>query len=194
MLKKISLIYIPGLGDDKSRGQDKVIQLFRLWGMRVTYFPVNWGYPGDFESRFNELLVKIDQLSANGRTVALIGASAGASAVLNAFAARKEKVARVVLICGKVDHLDHINASYYSQNPRFKGSVDLLGKSLDNLDQDNRRKILSLRPYVDPVVPPADTIIGGATNKRVLSIGHSTTIAYCLTVGMFRIASWIRKG
>jgi pimeloyl-ACP methyl ester carboxylesterase len=140
-----------------------------------------------------ELSKRIAELNSEGRRVVLVGYSAGASAAINALSANKEKVQRVILICGKIQNLDKINDSYFKLNPKFGGSVELLKKSLPDLDAEQRAKVLSIRPIFDETVPVKDTIIQGAKNKRVFMVGHVPTIAYCLSLTIWRAAYWARK-
>lgn len=193
MKRKKVIIYIPGLGDSKSRGQELALKLFRLFGIKPYYFAIGWADKDTFEIKFDELLSLVDELYKNEYTVNILAASAGASAALNIFAERRKEINSVSLICGKVNNLDKIGKEYYEKNPNFKDSVDLLPRSLAKLNLEDRAKILSIRPVRDSVVPPKDTIIDGAKNLQSFTFGHSTTIAHYLTVGIPRIVWWIRK-
>ena len=95
------VIYVTGLGDDRSYGQITILKSWRLWGLKPHYFPFKWADKEPFEPKFQRLLAKIDDLSTDGNYVSLVGVSAGASAVLNAYAERKN-LTGVVCICGKI--------------------------------------------------------------------------------------------
>src|SRR4051794_28655235 len=99
----LHLIFIPGLGDDNVRWQQKAVNTWRLWGVDAEIFQMHWADKVPWESKFERLLKRIDGLAAQNKRVALVGASAGASAVINAFAARKDRLAGCVLIAGKVN-------------------------------------------------------------------------------------------
>lgn len=194
MSKKIAAIYIPGIGDQKTRGQDKAIQLLRLFGIKPYYFAFGWADGSkDFNNRLDELLKEIDSLNSRGYKVSLVAASAGASGALNVFAKRKDIINSVSLICGKVHNLESIGSAYLQRNPKFADNIKLLPESMGRLDTKDGRRIMSIRPVRDGVVPPEDTIIDGARNIQSFTFGHSTTIAHYLTVGLPRIAWWIRK-
>jgi pimeloyl-ACP methyl ester carboxylesterase len=193
MTKKTTVLFIPGLGDGKIRGENLAIKLLAPWRLDGEYFPIYWHKKEDFKTRIAELSKRIAELNSEGRRVVLVGYSAGASAAINALSANKEKVQRVILICGKIQNLDKINDQYFKLNPRFELSIELLKKSLPDLDTKQRAKILSIRPIFDEVVPVKDTIIEGAKNKRVLMVGHVPTIAYCLSLIIWRTAYWARK-
>ena len=193
MTKKTTVLFIPGLGDGKVRGENLAIKLLAPWRLDGEYFPIDWHKKEDFKTRIAELSKRIAELNSEGRRVVLVGYSAGASAAINALSANKEKVQRVILICGKIQNLDKINDSYFKLNPKFGGSVELLKKSLPDLDAEQRAKVLSIRPIFDETVPVKDTIIQGAKNKRVFMVGHVPTIAYCLSLTIWRAAYWARK-
>jgi pimeloyl-ACP methyl ester carboxylesterase len=193
MTKKTTVLFIPGLGDGKIRGENLAIQLLAPWRLDGEYFPIYWHKKEDFKTRIAELSKRIAELNSEGRRVVLVGYSAGASAAINALSANKEKVQRVILICGKIQNLDKINDQYFKLNPRFELSIELLKKSLPDLDAEQRAKVLSIRPIFDETVPVKDTIIQGAKNKRVFMVGHVPTIAYCLSLTIWRTAYWARK-
>lgn len=193
MTKKTTVLFIPGLGDGKVRGENLAIKLLAPWRLDGEYFPIYWHKKEDFKTRIAELSKRIAELNSEGRRVVLVGYSAGASAAINALSANKEKVSRIILICGKIQNLDKINDSYFKLNPKFGGSVELLKKSLPDLDAEQRAKVLSIRPIFDETVPVKDTIIQGAKNKRVFMVGHVPTIAYCLSLTIWRAAYWARK-
>lgn len=193
MTKKTTVLFIPGLGDGKIRGENLAIKLLAPWRLDGEYFPIYWHKKEDFKTRIAELSKRIAELNSEGRRVVLVGYSAGASAAINALSANKEKVSRIILICGKIQNLDKINDSYFKLNPKFGGSVELLKKSLPDLDAEQRAKVLSIRPIFDETVPVKDTIIQGAKNKRVFMVGHVPTIAYCLSLTIWRTAYWARK-
>ncbi len=192
MIKKVSVIYIPGLGDEKPRGQKLALNLFRPVGIKPHYFAVGWKDYGTYQDRLHELDALVEELYKT-HSVHLFAASAGASAAVNCFANNLDKVSSVSLVCGKIQNIGKIHSSYYTQNPNFKDSVDLLEESLEKLNEKSRAKILSIRPQKDSVVPPRDTIIEGAKNLQSFTFGHTPTIVHYLTVGLPRIIWWIRK-
>jgi pimeloyl-ACP methyl ester carboxylesterase len=192
MKKKTAVIYIPGLGDEKSRGQDIALHLFRIFGIKGYYFPIGWKNSGDYEVKLKELDGLIAELYKKS-SVHLFAASAGASAAINSYSRNLDKVSSVSLVCGKIQNINKIHPDYYTKNPNFKLSVYILEESLSKLNANSRARILSIRPKKDLVVPPKDTIIEGAKNLQSFTFGHTPTIAHYLTVGLPRIVWWIKK-
>jgi hypothetical protein len=184
MVNKLSIIYVPGLGDAKPSGQQLLIRSWRLWGVRPIFFHVRWGDGEAFAPKLERLLKLIDGETAEGRKVALVGASAGAGAVIHAFARRKATVRGVVCIAGKVNNPDTIGPRYSTGNTAFVDSARQVQFSLDKLDFDaDRKRIQSRYAIFDPVVPQADSEIAGARNRTVPAVGHSVTIASQLLFG-----------
>ena len=192
-MKRNVVIYIPGLGDDKPRGQKLALNLLKIFKIKPYYFAIGWADQNTFDAKLEHLLSLVDKLHENGHKINILAASAGASAALNLFAERRKEISSISLICGKVNNLDKIGKEYYEKNPNFKDSVELLPRSLAKLNLEDRAKIMSIRPVRDPVVPPKDTIIEGAKNIQSFTFGHLSTIAHYLTVGLPRIIWWIKK-
>ena len=187
------VIFVPGLGDHRSYGQDKAIRAWRVFGVQGHYHAVGWADGETFTPKLNRLLAQIDELAEQGHIVSLMGASAGASAVLNAFAARKDKISGVALICGKVYRPEIMHPSTFQHNPAFKGSMDLLATTLPTLQSVQRSHILSLHPLADMTVPPKDTIIPGTREKTMFITGHAMGIAYGLTVSAYTITHFLKR-
>lgn len=192
MSKKAAVIYIPGLGDDRPRGQKLALNLFKLARIKPNYFAIGWKDSGTYKTKLEELDELIAELYKT-RSVHLFAASAGASAAINSFAKNLDKVSSISLVCGKIQNISKIGGEYYQKNPNFKVSIELLEKSLNKLNKNSTAKILSIRPRRDSVVPPKDTIIDGANNLQSFTFGHTPTIAHYLTVGLPRIIWWIKK-
>lgn len=187
------VIYIPGLGDARVTGQRLLVAQWRLYGVEPRMFQMRWADGKPFGPKLEQLLETIETLHRQGKTVSLVAASAGASAALNAYAARPELVHGLACICGKIDNPGNIHPSTYSRNPAFAGSISQLAASLEALGAAERARILSLHPIADPVVPVADTKLPGAISGRMPVYGHSFGIAYGLLFGSRRIMRFLKK-
>ena len=73
------IIYVPGLGDHKTYGQNIGIQIWRLFGFVPHYFPLGWATKEGFDQKLGRLLRQVDALRDQGHAVSLVGVSAGAS-------------------------------------------------------------------------------------------------------------------
>lgn len=187
------IIYVPGIGDHKTYGQNIGIQIWRLFGLRPHYFPLGWSTKEGFDAKLARLLKQIDRLFEQGHTVSLVGVSAGASAVLTAYNERP-KIARVVCIVGKIQRPETIKSSTYRINPDFKESMQRVGNSIGHLQSRGQVKnILSLRPLRDKSVPLEDMKITGATIRTVPAWSHASGVLMGVILGAPIIAKFLHS-
>jgi hypothetical protein len=187
----IHVIYIPGLGDrDNKVGlQRKLISSWQLWGVEPELFQMRWDDTEPWQPKFKRLIARIDELSKEGKQIALVGASAGASAVINAFAARKSNILGCVLIAGKVNRPEVIGKRYRKKNLAFITSAYDCPEALKSLSNKDRKRILSRYALADELVYKPDSHIPGSHNQIVPSVGHAFTI---LTQLIFGAPSFIK--
>jgi len=190
--RKKHLIYFPGLGDHRDYGQSVALNFWKIYGINAECYRIGWSDSEPFSEKLEKVLDRVDVLSKSG-SVAIMGASAGASAALNVFARRQDIISKVVCVAGKIGGLDKIGQKTFQENPAFKGSIDMLPGSLGELGADQRSKILSLHPIYDGTVPVVDTIIDGATERSQPVIGHPISIFYALTIGSYGVARFINQ-
>lgn len=184
MTNKLHVLYLPGIGDAPPGSfQSRAVNYWKHWDIEVEIFELNWSDNVAWLAKFQNLLTRIDELLAEGRPVAIVGVSAGASAAINAFAARKDQIVGVVCIAGKVNRPHTIGPRYRSHNPSFVGSVEATAVSLEQLSPKQRQRILSRFALLDGRVARADSRVNGARNRTVPSIGHIFTIASQITLG-----------
>jgi pimeloyl-ACP methyl ester carboxylesterase len=187
------VIFVPGLGDRRKYGQDMVIHLWRLFGLKPHYFPLHWYKPEGFEKKLERLLNTVEELSQNNDSVSVVGVSAGASAAINAFAA-SDNIDSVILICGKINNPGSIGRRTFESNPDFKQSVFEVERSLGKLEQSDRAWIMSIHPRADQTVPIKDTIIDGAKEKTLPGWSHISGIFLGLILGSSAISKFVKTG
>jgi len=187
------VIYVPGLGDDNPKGQERVVSTWRWWGVEAELFQIKWSDQEPWESKFDRLLNRIDELLAQNMQVGLVGASAGGSAAINAYAARKNDIVGVVCIAGKINRPELIGGSYRKKNPAFVTSVEGCISALKSLDDKDRAKILSRYAYKDEIISKADSVILGAKNQTVPIIGHVPIIATQIVFGAPTFLRFLKK-
>ena len=173
------VIYIPGLGDNRTYNQDKALKLWRLYGLHTHYHAIGWADDESFKPKLQRLLDKIDDFQRAGHDVSLIGVSAGASAVINAYAAR-DSLKSVICIVGKIHNPQTVGKRIYDKNPAFRESLSMVEASLERLGKKERARILSLYPIKDLTVPIKDTFINGARMRKIFAFGHIQAIFICL--------------
>lgn len=187
---KHHILYIPGLGDKHSYGQDIAINRWRRFGFTPHYFPLGWSYQEGFDTKLARVIIEIDSLTQHGDYVSLVGASAGASAVLNAYA-RHRGVTGVAYICGKINSPEAVSPEIFAHNPDFKESLDQLKGSLARLDAKEVGKILNIHPVRDQTVAIKDTKIAGTAEKVVPGWDHASGIFFGIISGAPAMAKFL---
>ena len=190
-MAKLHVIYIPGIGDD-SLGQGKIVRTWRWWRVESELFSMHWSDKQPWDTKFKELLERIDALANEGKLVGLVGASAGASAVINAFAERPTVVG-VVCIAGMIDQPDTIVRHFRQNNPSFVESAYRCQEALRKLSASRRQQILSRYALIDEVIRKEYSQISGARNRRSPSIGHFLTITTQITFGAPSFLRFLKK-
>jgi pimeloyl-ACP methyl ester carboxylesterase len=187
------VIYVPGIGDHRRYGQPAALYLWRPYGLHPHYLPLGWHVKEGFDVKLARLTKLIDDLLAAGHTVSLVGVSAGASAVLAAYAERPA-VHRVVTICGKILYPERIGQRTYDMNPDFEGSMALVPAALSRLKTaDKLKDILTIYSPRDTVVATDDAQIDGAPTKVVGGWSHGSAIFVAVIFGTHSIAKFLRS-
>jgi hypothetical protein len=184
------VIYVPGLGDHHAHGQNIIINLWRLFGLKPHYFPLGWNNPTGFSTKLNLLNDYITELHGSGNVVSLVGVSAGASAVINAYSVNRH-VSGVVYICGKINHPENVGLSTFAVNPDFKESLMLLQYNLEHLSVAGKQRLLNIYPYKDQTVPYKDTRIQGVKEIKLPGWSHAQGILSGVILGVPYIAKFL---
>lgn len=182
-MAKHDIIYVPGIMDDIYHAQGLAVAAWRIYGVRGHIHPMPWAGSEDYDPKFERLLSKIDKYLSSGHKVSLVGASAGASAVLNAYLERSEQISSLVYIAAKINAPETVGKTTYRENPAFKTSMELLQSNLSRLTAEDKEKMLSLYSPGDKYVPHAATIIPGVREQLLPKLKHGYAIFYSLTLG-----------
>ena len=97
----------------------------------------------------------------------------------------KNHIHRVVNICGRLRRGYNVfpTLEYAAHDsPSFYQSVTIFEEIEPRLTEHERKKILTIRAFVDEIVPGSTTTIKGATNNRVISVEHMLSIAAAMTI------------
>jgi pimeloyl-ACP methyl ester carboxylesterase len=193
MRMKHHIIYLPGLGDDKPF-QRLLVGWWRALGVRVQYHYIGWSDPDEpFNAKLQRVLDSIDNLARPDHRVSLIGTSAGASMALNAYNVRRDKIHRVVLVCGKIQHVETVSEDYYRTNPPLRASLERLGGSVESLTANDKAKMLILQPKYDNVVAVEDMLIPGVAVLPMRTSGHAKSIAAAMTIYSPKITQFLKS-
>ena len=188
------VIIIPGLGNGVAK-HVWYSNSWKMFGITPHVFDAKWKTEENgFQPKFDRALKLVDSLTNKYSRISIVGNSAGSSFALNIFGERKKQINKIVINCGRVRDgnwpwftFDQATQS----SPSFKESVlraQKLEKTFTNID---RKKILTLRPLFDEVVPPFTVPIQGAQNEITPSIEHVISIALNMTLFRRRIIDFI---
>lgn len=193
MSKQHHVIYLPGLGDQRPLAQPGILKFWRLFGISAQFQSIGWADGEAFEPKLKRIINKIDELSAQGTKVSLVGISVGAGAALNAYMQRKEKISGVVFVCGVLKNSKNVNSSYFLKNPAFKDSLLISETAAGKLTNEDKAKMLNMRGLVDNKVLAGDNMIEGVKSKKILAIGHIPAIFVAITFYSPKIAGFLKS-
>jgi hypothetical protein len=193
---KRTVIYLPGIGDSRTILnwlQQAFLATWLMYGFSAKLFIMDWKSSEPYADRFDKLLTLIDNLHARGGEVALVGASAAASSVLLARMARPDVLIGAVTICGQIGGTAALHGPVAATHPRFKSSVALQQNAISTMTPDLRRRVMTLRPRQDSIVPPHEAVLPGATNYQMSLSGHMAGIGFGLLFEGYRIARFLKS-
>lgn len=191
--QKHYVIYVPGIKDDLLYAQTLLIQTWRFQSVQPVLLSMPWAGDGAFEPKFDRLIAMIDTYRQSGHKVSLVGASAGASAVLNAYAKRKDDITVVAYICGKINFPETVAPRIYTKNPAFKTSLHQLQETVRQLTTDNKTKLHSFYSPIDTTVPYSHTVITNVPETRLPRLRHMWAILYALSFGSRALLHALKK-
>jgi len=198
MAKKHTVIVVPGLGDNITFLHPAIYH-WRLFGLSPIEYSFGFSdLSSSFEQKFANLLSLIDEKIQQGDRVSLVGTSAGASVVFNAFSKRKKNIHRVVNVCGRLRQGKEKGFRSFekrtSSSPSFAESIIRVEEVIEKLTAKEKKKILTMRPMFGDELVPSDTLtIKGATNIQIPTIEHVATIGFGVTLFSNKIISFLQK-
>ncbi len=193
-MKKLHLIYLPGLSKKDPAWQRRAVDRWSRYGVSAELFELDWFNKTEtWGEKKARLLGHIDQAAGSGRAIALVGASAGASAAITAFAARKNLLVGVITIAGKINRPDTLGPVYRRDYPALQPAVMDCQSSLALLKPRDRQRMICRYGLFDRLVVKADSTIDGARNQLVPSMGHSVTIGIQIYFGTTSFIYFFRQ-
>lgn len=180
MSKQLHIVYLPGLGDRYDPVRRACLRAWRWYGMRVTMVPMQWRSDESYEvkrARVDEVLGELD-----GERVVLMGESAGGSMALSMYAARVDKLAGVMTLCGKNTRSDNVSSTLYARNPAFRESMLAVEAVARDLTKAARARFVSIVPWHDGTVPVVQTLLPGCQKLTLPAVGHLFSILLMLTI------------
>lgn len=185
------LIYVPGLGNEKTVNRQRIV--VKKWGDKNTdslFLEPNWQDKNeDFLTKLKRLTKSVSTTDLNKYdAVTIVGTSAGGSMGLNVFNEFKTNPkVRLISVCGKLRNVENIGWQYQSKNPAFIDSVIFSEKVQQSLLEVDKKRILAVIPLFDEVVRKQCMYFDGIETKRQYTLGHVISIAYAI---LFKVNSF----
>jgi pimeloyl-ACP methyl ester carboxylesterase len=187
------VIYVPGIGDDIFLVQSTIIKFWRLFGVYGHCHPMPWAGSGEYAAKAEALAAYIDKYKAAGHRVSLVGASAGASAVLNAYANRRNEVSKVIYVCAKINRPDTVSAVTIGNNPAFKEALAVLQTNVSGFTDADKSHFHSFYSEKDGLAPYEATHIRGVKETKLPPLRHGLAIIYSLSIGFPKLLRVLKQ-
>jgi len=191
------VIIIPGLGDNAKLTQLGVSH-WRDKGFYPIVHSVGWhDTEKDFYQKLNRINNLIDSIYSNESRVSLVGCSAGGSAVINAYSLKKDKIHKVVNVCGRI-HIGKLEGfrgynNKTSSSPPFAQSVKLSERNIKSFTQEDLKNIMTVSAmFGDQLVPRDTSYLEGAYNYIIPTGEHVFSITMALTIFSKKILNFIK--
>ncbi|HBD24557.1 MAG: hypothetical protein A2566_03600 [Candidatus Zambryskibacteria bacterium RIFOXYD1_FULL_40_13] len=184
-------VIVAGLG-----GLENFPTLTSSWakyGIETVHFKPMWKSAESFENKLGRFLGFIDLLVSQGKTVSLVGTSAGGSMVVNAFIERRKIINTVVVVCGwiTVGKNSAIFDKLRLKAPSFVESVSMCDDRIELLTLEDRSKIMTISSVMDELVPSEVSRLEGAKNIKTLIPIHVVAILFNLALAYRKIIDFI---
>jgi len=190
------VIIIPALKTNSNLFEFLTRNWFTKSGLTVHVLNV-WVTENDFPSMLKKVIESIDELSRNGDSVSLIGASGGGNLVINAFSERLASVNKVINVCGRLRIGSKNDLDYNTKDKQLKAYIESIKffESKEKLFSDSdRKRIMTVRPKFGQEFVPNDTIqIEGAINISIPTIEHLLSIFSALTIFSNRLTNFLKQ-
>jgi pimeloyl-ACP methyl ester carboxylesterase len=192
-----SVLYLPGLG--RSQWLYSIpAYLWRRHGLDARVYPWDWYDLETFECKLKRLIRNVDQLRKKYTAVSLVGSSAGGSVALNMLLMHPRLVHRVINIGGRLrPGIEHGIQGYTrrtASSAAFGESVLYFSSHEHRLSQDQRKRIMTIRPRFGDELVPADTVgVWGAKNITIPTIEHVISNALAFTLFSRLLQDFIRE-
>lgn len=193
-------MYLPGLNDQSFLSHFFINVLPYFWDPKE--FPLHIIYPHwsegkSFQKKLQCIVDEVESLTKQFELVSLIGQSAGGSAALNTFAVLRNDVVACVNVTGRLSEGVGVSPTLTTaskNSPAFYGSVwDFEHRYEPTLSVGDRKRVLTLRPRWDEIVPAQTVLLQGATNMDIPMIEHVLAGMYSMTVDSWVIKNFLRR-
>lgn len=192
-----TVIIIPGLGDGVTL-MELAVRSWQKKGLTPLVYAVGWrDGEQSFTPKLTRLLALIDKLHASGKTVSLVGTSAGGSAGLNAFIERRDMVHRMINVCGRLRVGPRSGLWSFEDKTRtsmaFADSVRMCEAHQTTLTDGEKKRILTITPLFDETVPASTVGLTGSHNIVIPTVEHVLSISLAMTLLSSKLTSFLKE-
>ena len=195
-MKKQHILIIPGLGDDRWALKFQT----RKWEVKYNIVPHVWVFGwqatnSTFEKQLRITQEEVNSLVAKYGKISLLGTSAGGSAVINLYSNNKDKIEKVICVCARLKNANVTQRPYLPKKKLdlFIESIKTCEKNIARLTSNDKKKIMTIRPIYDDVVPVRTMSIDRATNYKIFGLQHILNIYLAVTWRSKIIADFIKR-
>lgn len=176
---KQQIIYIPGLSDRYDILRRLALLLWRRPEVRATLVPMRWlNKHESFEEKLARLGTEIEKHS--DRQIVLVGESAGGAVAIAALKKYRDRVSRIVTVCGMNQGADVVNPVLYEKNRAFRGAMLTADKAFESLSVKDRADMFTIYSSRDGVIGEKDTLLDGVRSFDIGVPIHIVAIGYVL--------------
>lgn len=187
----IYILYVSGFGSRYDIIRRFLLRFWRIYGINAELVAMRWDDGADYDTKLRLLYQAIDK--NKDKNIVLIGESAGASIVINAYANRSKDVYRAMSLCGKNQGAKTVAGRFYSKNPAFEQSIHVADDNVAKLDINHREKFTSIYALYDPVIPAHESIVPGSRQVKLWTLGHLISILLALSLLSFVLIREARR-
>lgn len=195
MIKEHHIIFVPGLSGS-SPLFNKAVGFWKRFGFIPHSHQMAWKDNQHFKPKLKNLIKEIDELSEKSSLVSIVGTSAGGSMALNAFYERQNSVYKIVNVGGRLRAGKNVHPTlgYASRESiSFRESVELCEEIQSKLNPFALKRVLTMHPVFDEVVPISTNTLKGTNNVQIPFVEHILSIGLAMTIFTKPIVEFLRE-
>jgi hypothetical protein len=187
----VHILYVSGFGSRYDATRRFLLRFWRIYGISTELVAMRWDDGVDYDTKLRLLHQAINK--NKDKNIVLIGESAGASIVINAYANRSKDIYRAMSLCGKNQGAKTVAGRFYSKNPAFEKSIRMADDNIQSLDMHQKEKFTSIYALYDPVIPAHESIVPGSRQVKLWTFGHLVSILLSLSLLSFILVREARR-
>lgn len=189
-MTKKTVIVVPGLGDEAA--VSKIRAITKRWGNNydVRFFDSRWESDESLQDKQKRLrdFAKLH----TGKNTSVVAYSAGGALAITLLNVGI-KINKLVLISCKLKRPEGIGPKYQKRALALVDAVEISQQTIGKLTQDDKDKIVCMKPLFDGVVDRQDMVIEETENRIIPFVGHGASIGFAMLFQVKSIISAFNK-